>query len=192
MKKNAGSQLKNLIYEIKILVGNRRWRWLTCWWGGSAGVIMSYRIDRFFYLLLGQSWGVVRIFFFPLFLLFRLLSANHQIHYRADVGRGLRVLHPALGVVVSGHTVAGENLILTGGNCIGGRKHLNPGELRLGNNVSLGANAVVLGPLRLGNRVYIGAGAVVVKSFPDDVVLVGVPARVTQPVSSYRAGDENH
>ena len=33
----------------------------------------------------------------------------------------------------------------------------------------------VLGPIKIGDNVKIGAGAVVLKSTPDDVTVVGVP-----------------
>ena len=82
------------------------------------------------------------------------------------------VLHPGLGVVVSGSTIAGENLTLTGGNCIGIRQSVNTGELVLGDGVYLGANAVVLGPVKIGNQVVIGAGAVVIHDAPDHAILV--------------------
>lgn len=176
--KSALTQLHYLLYEVRQPIGSKPWRWLTCWFGGSVGVIISYRVDRFFYLLVGRPWALLRILLFPLFSVLRLLSANHQIHYRADIGKGLRILHPALGVVVSGHARIGKSLILTGGNCIGGRRALKPGELVLGDNITLGANAIVLGPVRIGSRTTIGAGAVVVKDSEDDVVLAGVPAHV--------------
>lgn len=173
-------QLRYLGFELKLMVNNRWWRWITCWFGGSTGVIVSYRLDRFFFLLLGKAWPLLRILFFPLFLFLRLISANHQIHYQADIGKGLRVLHPPLGIVVSGNTIAGKNLILTGGNCIGGRESMVHGDLVLGDNVTLGANAVILGPVHIGNDVSIGAGAVVIDSTPDRVVLVGVPAKIVK------------
>lgn len=49
---------------------------------------------------------------------------------------------------------------------------------RIGNNVSLGANVVVLGDITIGNNVTVGAGAVVVKDVPDNAVVVGNPARI--------------
>ena len=96
----------------------------------------------------------------------------------ADIGKGLKILHGGLGVVINGHTVAGKNLLLTGGNCIGGREHLEYGDLVLGDDVSLGANAIVLGPIIIGNHVRIGAGAVVIEDASDNSVLVGVPAKM--------------
>jgi serine O-acetyltransferase len=171
--KDAFQQIGYLFFELNLIVNRKYWRWLTCWFGSSAGIIVSYRLDRFFYLLLGNAWALVRVVFFPLFLVLRLLSAPHEIHYRAQIGKGLKILHGSLGTVVSGWAVIGNNLILTGGNCIGERKS---GELRLGDDVTLGANAVVLGPVRIGNRVQIAAGAVVAEDADDDEVLVGASA----------------
>jgi serine O-acetyltransferase len=47
----------------------------------------------------------------------------------------------------------------------------------LGNDVVVGAGAVVLGPITIGDRVRIGANAVVLKDVADDAVMVGIPAR---------------
>ena len=107
-----------------------------------------------------------------------MMSAAHDIHYMAQIGRGLLVLHPSLGIVVSAYAQCGRNLVLTGGNCIGVRKRLVRGDLVLGDDVTLGANSVVLGPVRIGDRCIIGAGAVVVSDAPAGSVLVGVPAQV--------------
>lgn len=48
----------------------------------------------------------------------------------------------------------------------------------IGNNVSLGANVVVIGDVKIGDNVTIGAGSVVVKDIPDNSIAVGNPARV--------------
>jgi acetyltransferase-like isoleucine patch superfamily enzyme len=50
--------------------------------------------------------------------------------------------------------------------------------IALGDNVWLGAGAKVLDGARIGSNVVIGANAVVNGEIPDDVVAVGVPARV--------------
>lgn len=51
------------------------------------------------------------------------------------------------------------------------------GNATIGNNVFIGANAVVLPKLHIGNNVVIGAGAIVTKDIPDEQVVVGVPAK---------------
>ncbi len=50
-----------------------------------------------------------------------------------------------------------------------------------GDNVDIGAGAKILGPIRIGNNVRIGANAVVLCDVPDDHVAVGVPA-VVKPI----------
>jgi serine O-acetyltransferase len=173
----AFEQAEFLGYELALIANKRWWRWFTMWFGGSAGVIVSYRIDRFFYLLLGKAWAGLRVLFFPVFLILSFFSARHEIHYKANIGKGLKILHPVLGVVISGLSIIGSNLILAGGNCIGSREE---GPPLLGNNILMGANAVILGPVKIGNNVSIGAGAIVVKDAIDGAVLISTPAH---PVS---------
>ena len=49
----------------------------------------------------------------------------------------------------------------------------------LGNNCIVGIGAIFVGGIRLGNEVAIGAGAVVTKSFDEDhITLAGVPAKI--------------
>jgi serine O-acetyltransferase len=48
----------------------------------------------------------------------------------------------------------------------------------LGNRVDIGAGAKILGPIRIGDDVAIGANAVVLIDVPSNSVAVGVPARV--------------
>lgn len=174
---SALSQLHCLVFELKCMVNWRWWRWFTIWFSPSAGIIISYRFDRFCFLLIGPAWVFFRALFAPFALLLRIIIPIHEIHYRADIGKGLRILHPTLGVVISANTIAGDNLILTGGNCIGGRRPCSPGDILLGNNVFLGANAVVLGPIKIGDCCKIGAGAVVTRDAPANTVLVGIPAK---------------
>lgn len=88
------------------------------------------------------------------------------------------MLHPSVGCVVSGMAIVGENLTLTGGNIIGARAGCKKGGIVIGNNCSMGANAVVLGPLTLGNYIEISAQALVVNDCRDsNCLLLGVPAK---------------
>lgn len=48
----------------------------------------------------------------------------------------------------------------------------------IGDNVTFGANAIVVGGIRIGNNVIIGAGSVVTKDVPDNCVVAGVPAKI--------------
>jgi serine O-acetyltransferase len=61
---------------------------------------------------------------------------------------------------------------------IGGVRGDNAGVPIIGNNCVLGTNSVVIGKVVIGNNVFIGAGAVVTKSFPDNVIIGGIPAKI--------------
>ena len=52
----------------------------------------------------------------------------------------------------------------------------------LQNNVMVGTGARVLGPINIGNNVKIGASAVVLKDVADNVTVVGIPAKIVQKV----------
>ncbi|MCA9766824.1 MAG: sugar O-acetyltransferase [Carnobacterium sp.] len=50
--------------------------------------------------------------------------------------------------------------------------------ITFGDNVWIGGGAIIIPGVTLGNNVVVGAGAVVTKSFPDNVVLGGNPAKI--------------
>ncbi len=54
------------------------------------------------------------------------------------------------------------------------------GRPTIGDNVSVGAGAIIIGDVVIGNNVSVGAGAVVVKDVPDNAVVVGNPARIVK------------
>ena len=90
--------------------------------------------------------------------------------------------------------VIGKNVLLAPHVCISAATHpVDPDQRRqgleysapitIGDNVWVGANATICPGVTLGDNVVVGAGAVVTKSFPDNVVIAGVPAKVIQKVN---------
>ncbi|NIF31117.1 N-acetyltransferase [Enterobacter sp. Cy-643] len=51
-------------------------------------------------------------------------------------------------------------------------------EIRIKRNASIGANATILPGITIGENSMVGAGAVVTKDVPDNVVVVGNPAKI--------------
>ena len=57
------------------------------------------------------------------------------------------------------------------------QRPLSSKPVKIGDNVWIGDNVTILPGVTLGNNVIVGANAVVTKSFPDNVVIAGCPAR---------------
>lgn len=54
--------------------------------------------------------------------------------------------------------------------------------ITIGDNCWIGTNATVIGGVTIGNNCVIAAGAVVTQSFPDNVIIGGVPARIIKEI----------
>jgi serine O-acetyltransferase len=179
----AAEEIRRLRSDVGVLMNWRAWRWLTCWLRSQFWAVASYRLERALFLAAGPAWRIVHPPLRPLVGLVR--PGTVDIHCEASIGHGMLIAHPALGLVISAHAVIGERAVLTGGNCIGVRRELAAGDqLRIGNDVTLGANAVVLGPIRVGDSVVIGAGAVATHDVPDGAVLRSPPALLHRPQDS--------
>jgi serine O-acetyltransferase len=90
------------------------------------------------------------------------------------VGGGLYIAHP-YGVTLCAQQI-GRNCSVISASTVGMNK-----EWRfpiIGDNVFIGAGARVLGGIRIGNDVKIGANAVVLNDAPNGATLVGIPAEV--------------
>jgi len=60
------------------------------------------------------------------------------------------------------------------------------GRIRIGNNVFIGTNCIILYGTTIGNNCIVGAGSVVRGHFPDNSVIVGNPAKVVTRTSIQR------
>jgi serine O-acetyltransferase len=100
----------------------------------------------------------------------------------ARVGPRFRISH-GVGIVVGSDVVIGADATLYQNVTLGGRQRAigDWWTPRLGDDVEIGAGAVVLGPITVGDNVLIGANAVVIESVPSNSVVVGNPARVVKP-----------
>lgn len=101
-----------------------------------------------------------------------------EIHPGASIGSRFFIDH-GMGVVIGETTEIGDDVLLYQGVVLGGtsmeKKKRHP---TLGNNVVVGAGAVVLGAITVGDNSRIGAGSVVIKPVPPCATVVGVPGRI--------------
>jgi serine O-acetyltransferase len=103
-----------------------------------------------------------------------------EIHPGAIIGRRFFIDH-GMGVVIGETAEIGDDVLLYQGVTLGGtggekgKRHPT-----LGNRVVVGTGAKILGNIRIGDNVKVGAGSVVVHSVPDNSTVVGVPGRVVR------------
>lgn len=172
------SQFFYFVQDVKRMIGKRKVRLFFIWTSRSFAGIFLYRLEKGLSLTFGKSYDVIRILLLPIRVLIQAYS-NIDIHYKADIKGGLMVLHPSIGIVISNVSVIGSNFTLTGGNVVGVNKKCAHGELIIGDNCTLGANAVILGPLILADFIKVGALACVTKDCLESrVSLIGVPAKI--------------
>ena len=101
-----------------------------------------------------------------------------EIHPGARIGKRFFIDH-GNGVVIGETTVIGDDVLIYQGVTLGGTgKEHGKRHPTIGNNVVIGAGAIVLGNINIGENSRIGAGAVVTKSVPPSSTVVGNPARV--------------
>jgi serine O-acetyltransferase len=95
---------------------------------------------------------------------------------QVKIGPGLYTPHP-LGIVIGGGVSIGKNVSILQNVTLGrvATEHLDP---TIGDDVEIGAGAVVLGSVCIGNGAKVGANSVVLKDVPARAIAVGAPARV--------------
>jgi len=101
-----------------------------------------------------------------------------EIHPAATIGKGFFIDH-GMGVVIGETSEIGDYVTLFQGVTLGGTgKERGKRHPTLGNHVVVGAGAKILGGIRIGDNVKVGANSVVLKSVPPNSTVIGVPARI--------------
>jgi serine O-acetyltransferase len=164
--------------DLKRYGRSRSWRDLSQQYWLAPGFRYTFwlRVAAF----LKQRKGLARIgYVLSRWMLWRCgLRFGIDIPYNTQVGPGLYIGHYG-GIVVSHEAVIGAdcniNHQVTIGVKCGGK---NAGTPIIGDRVFLGPGCKVIGGITIGNDVAIGANAVVLEPIPDSSVVVGVPAHV--------------
>ena len=104
-----------------------------------------------------------------------------DIHPAATIGRRFAIDH-GIGVVIGSTAIIGDDCMIYQGATLGmtGRQLYGKRHPTLGNNVLIGANAIVLGNVTIADNAKVGAGAVVVNDVPSNMTVAGIPATVVR------------
>lgn len=125
-----------------------------------------------------------KLFRTPLSLLYRMMyrkvrnTYGIELPYTAKLGRRVIFEHQGC-IVIHGNCVIGDDSIIRQGVTMGLRHLDKPLEAPwLGRRVNIGAGAKLFGNIRVGDDVSIGANAVVLSDIPSGCTAVGVPAKI--------------
>lgn len=118
----------------------------------------------------------------PLFFISYLIHLHYkykfgiQIPFKCDIEGGFNISHFNC-IVVHTKVKIGKRCYIMQGVTLGIAKEKVP---EIGDCVSLGAGSKVIGGVKIGNNVTIGANCVVTKDIPDNVVVVGIPGYIVK------------
>lgn len=145
-------------------------------WGAQGfWALVVYRFGRWRYRI-RPAW--VRK---PFSLVYKVLYKYIQIvtgielPCEVEIGRNFVIDHFG-GIIVSGYARFGNDCRIRSGVVIGLQRVDDPCAPQIGHSVDIGTGAKVLGRISIGNNVLIGANAVVISDVPDNCIAVGVPA----------------
>ena len=137
------------------------------------GILKPFSPSILFWLRLSQYkgwlWPVCRVMYER-----ASRKAQVQIPVSTKIGYGFYIGHNIC-MVVNGGTIIGNNVNLTQFLNIG-TNHNTPAII--GDNVYIGPHVSIIEDVKIGNNASVGAGAVVTKDVPDNATIAGVPAKV--------------
>jgi serine O-acetyltransferase len=140
-------------------------------------VMVVYRFGNWRYGIRTRALRLPFSILYKLLKVFSEILTGIELPCEVKLGRRFRIDHFG-GIVISGDTVFGDDCVIRNGVTVGLRHTGHRGAPVIGNRVDIGAGAKVLGNISIGDDVAIGANAVVITDVPSNSIAVGVPARI--------------
>lgn len=102
------------------------------------------------------------------------ILGGSDISRESKIDRSVRMPHMN-GIVIHQEAIIGADCLIMQQVTIG--QTATPGAPTLGRNVYAGSGAKILGEIKVGDNARIGANAVVVSDVPPDTTVIGIPAK---------------
>ncbi len=133
--------------------------------GNKSVVIKFYEIERWLWthkLHLGAKiiWRIIYLLF------------NCSIPPTTVLENGVNIAH-GIGIVIHQNSIIGEGTQIYQNVTVG-----SGNGPKVGKNCILGCGCAILGDITIGDNVKIGANAVVLQDIPDNCTVVGVPGKI--------------
>ena len=120
---------------------------------------------------------ISKILYFLVILIYKgkQYKTGIQLPLGTPIGKGLSFSHFSC-IVINNGSFIGDFCTIFQGVTIGSVR--GKGAPKIGNYVVIAAGAKVIGDITIGNNVFIGANAVVASNIPDNAVVGGIPAKI--------------
>lgn len=118
--------------------------------------------------------------FYYYFYRYKKLCFKYKVDIKPNnLGPGFRLMHLGSLVRIKKNCRIGSNCTILPGLVIG-NKHLKEDDswVIIGDNCYIGLGVKIFGQVKIGNNVTIGANAVVTKDIPDNAIVGGIPATI--------------
>lgn len=142
----------------------------------SIPAIVIYRLLNWFYCKKNVFSKMCYYFLFFLIYVPYKQIRGVEIHPEATISGGLFIPH-CTSIFISKDAVIGENVTIHQGTTLGINYNTNESPV-IGDNVLVGANVTLIGGIRIGNNSIIMANSAVTKTFSDNLIIGGVPAKI--------------
>lgn len=106
---------------------------------------------------------------------FNKASLGTHIGFGAHFGSIPNFPHGLYGIIVTHNAIIGSDCTIYHNVTIG---EGSGGAPKIGNNVLIGAGAIIIGKIEIGNNVKIGAGCIVTMDIPDNATVVMEKPRI--------------
>jgi len=147
------------------------------WARQGLWVMVVYRFGNWRYGIRNRALRLPFSFAYKLLRLLSEILTGIELPCETKLGRRFRIEHFG-GIIISGDAVFGDDCIVRNGVTVGLRHTGERGAPVIGDRADIGAGAKILGAIRIGDDVAIGANAVVIADVPSNSIAVGIPARI--------------